>query len=509
MLLTLLLIPFITSLLLMIIPRGNPHILKGIAISGAFLMLGVTIMIAHFFSPEMEFQFALSTPWIKSLKASFYIGIDTPALLLLLLNSTLFILVTIFVSAKKQSLKLYLILLLIGEGAITGVLISLDLILFYFFWEMMLVPFYLLIGIFGGKKRRQATLKFLIYTLGGSLLILAALILIYPYIQSYSIHYLTLHTIPSELIPLIFGLIFFGFAVKIPVLPIHNWLPDAHVEAPTEVSVLLAGILLKLGVFALIRFLWPLFPDHLIHYMPYIATLGITALIYGALLSWAQKDLKKAIAYSSISHLGTVLFALVVATPESTAGGLIMMITHGCSAALLFIITGIIKDRYHSKQLPHLGGIALKMPWLNRFMLFGMLAAIALPFTGNFVAEFMIFSSTYALGGTIQILTLIAMGGLFINTLAMLRIYHQTMSGTAHRNHPDEINDITFQESVPLTVLSFILLWIGIFPGKLMSMMEPWIKGNTKREARISLIDQNKTQIINPATPVKTRGKQI
>src|SRR6059058_5129110 len=401
--------PLVGALLVLFIPRQreNAHKIAG----NVFGMLGflVSLPLLRWFKPEGGgFTFEEAADWIPSIGAKYHLGIDGISLLLVMLTTFLgMIAILSSWSAIHLRTKEYYILLLLLQTGMIGVFASLDFFLFYVFWEVMLVPMYFLIGVWGGERRIYAATKFFLYTMIGSVLMLVAIIALYfihgnatgtftfsyPQIQS---ALASGRVVLSPAIELwLFVAFFLAFAIKVPLFPFHTWLPDAHVEAPTAGSVLLAGVLLKMGTYGLVRFNLPLFP-HISHlFAPLISLLAIVGIIYGALVAMVQPDMKKLVAYSSVSHLGFVVLGIFSFTIQGLEGAIYQMLNHGVSTGALFLLVGVIYDRRHTRLIEEFGGLANRMPLYAAFFLIVTLASIGLPGLNGFVGEFLILLGTF------------------------------------------------------------------------------------------------------------------
>lgn len=358
--------PLAGIFLMMLLPSTQQKWIKWAAnIITALEFLFSLLLLNNFNSAAEGMQFMERASWIKSLNIQYLLGIDGISLLLVLLTTLLTFLATLSSwSAVKERLKEYYIFLLLLEVGMVGVFVSLDFILFYVFWELMLVPMYFLIGIWGGERKLYAAIKFFLYTLFGSVMMLVAILVIYSNYHTFDVMAImeTGKFLPIAIQSWVFLAFFLGFAIKVPMFPFHTWLPDAHVEAPTAGSVLLAGILLKMGAYGFVRFSLPLFPEACKKYMPMVIVLALISIVYGALVSLMQKDMKKLIAYSSVSHMGFVMLGIFVFTPMALKGAVIQMINHGISTGALFLIVGIVYERRHTRLIADFGGLSSRMP---------------------------------------------------------------------------------------------------------------------------------------------------
>ncbi len=398
-------LPLIGAILLLFINREKKNFLRyfSLAISSLTFLISLGLFFGYQ-ENQIGFQFVTKFEWIKDLHISYHIGIDGISLLLILLTTFLTPLTIISTWESIQNkVKEFLFFFLVLETGMIGVFASLDLFLFYIFWEAMLIPMYFIIGVWGGENRIYAAIKFFLYTMFGSLLMLVAIIALgvsaMDKLGYFTTDYTILKTISPNLVHstqlLMFLAFALSFAIKVPVFPFHTWLPDAHVEAPTAGSVILAGVLLKMGTYGLLRFCLTLFPQIAVELAPYFSVLGIIGIIYGALVSMVQPDMKKLIAYSSVSHLGFVVLGIFALTVESNQGALIQMINHGLSTGALFLLVGMIYDRRHTRLISEFGGIAKVVPVYSAILLIVSLSSIGLPGLNGFIGEFLILIGTF------------------------------------------------------------------------------------------------------------------
>jgi NADH-quinone oxidoreductase subunit M len=431
-------------------------------------------------------QFVEAYEWIPSFGVKYIVGIDGISLLLVVLTTFLMPLVLLsqwHVNEPRQ--KNFIGLLMLLQCGMLGALVAFDMVFFYVFWEAMLIPMYFIIGVWGGKRRIYAATKFVLYTVIGSLVMLAAAILLY-YMQYkhsgvYSTSLLDLYAmkIPSESQPWLFLAFVVAFAIKVPMWPFHTWLPDAHVEAPTVGSVILAGVLLKMGTYGLLRFVIPLFPEALVAYAPIITFCGVVGIIYGALTAWVQTDAKKMVAYSSVSHLGFVVvgsFAVMAGgslSVEALTGATYQMINHGISTGALFFLVGVIYERRHTRLLADFGGLAHNMPWFATLLIIATLSSVGLPGTGGFVGEFLILLGTFQASPVVAVFASL---GVLLGAVYMLTLCRKILFGPLSNPENKDLKDLTPQEFgylVPLAVLAIVM---GIFPntfiGKTKSSIE-------------------------------------
>jgi NADH-quinone oxidoreductase subunit M len=430
-------------------------------------------------------QFAESYQWIPEFGIRYIVGVDGLNLLLVVLTAFLSLLVFAHQwPVEKNGQKAFLALLLALEGGMVGALVALDLVFFYIFWEAMLIPMYFIIGVFGGERRIYAATKFVIYTVAGSLLMLAALIVLYlvHYRQRgfYSTSLLDLYQVglPAEAQTWMFLAAAVAFAIKVPMWPFHTWLPDAHVEAPTVGSVILAGVLLKMGTYGLLRFAIPLFPDAATQFAPWLMGLGIVGIIYGALMSWVQTDAKKLVAYSSVSHLGFVVvgsFAVAggaMLSREALTGAVYQMINHGISTGALFFLIGVIYDRRHTRQLAEFGGLAKVMPWFAVMLIVATLGSVGLPGTGGFVGEFLILLGTFQVAPWAAVLSGL---GVVLGAVYMLTLCRRILFGPLANEKNKTLPDLRWNEWAALAPLAVLVIAMGVVPNLFLAKVRPSI----------------------------------
>ncbi len=385
--------------------------------------------------------------------------------------------------------------MLMLETAMLGTLVATDIFLFYVFWEFMLAPMYFIIGVWGGKRRIYATLKFVLYTVFGSVLMLVAIFyVIWNYYRvtgdlSFALQDLVWGTSLSfQEQCWLFAAFALAFGIKVPLFPFHTWLPDAHVEAPTGGSVVLAGVLLKMGLYGLIRFAYPMFPNAAEAFAPYLATLAVIGIVYGALVAWAQSDIKKLVAYSSVSHLGYCVLGLVAFNVMSTTGSIYQMLNHGVSTGALFLLVGVLYDRKHTRAMADYGGLASRVPVFAFLFLVFTLSSIALPLTNGFIGEFLILTGSFQ---SFPYLTAIAVTGVILGAVYMLTLYKKTMFGEIDQQKNGDLTDVSLREMVTFAPLLVLVFWMGIFPQPFLRIMEPtvsaYISGVNQRAEDISM----------------------
>ncbi len=472
--------PLLGVLFMFFIPKENHQVLRNSTLFITVLHFIFTlILLLRFQEGNPYYQFEINKTWIPSLGISYHIAVDGISIFLVVMASFLMpIVILSSYKAIKSRVREYMIFMLILETAMIGALVSLDFILFYLFWEMMLIPMYFIIGIFGGDDRVYATVKFFIYTMAGSVFMLVAIIYLYFASGgvSFDLNYILANFNGSSTTQGVLFLAFFvAFAIKVPMFPFHTWLPDAHVQAPTGGSVILAAVLLKMGTYGFIRFAIPLFPDVAYKYAFWIGLFAVIGIIYGALVAMVQKDVKKLVAYSSVSHLGFVVLGIFAFTSLSVTGAIYQMLNHGVSTGLLFLLVGILYERRHTKQIADFGGLSSIIPKFALFFMIALLSSIALPLTNGFVGEFLIlsgsFSSAWLKNG--QVLTIIATSGVILGAGYMLWMYQRVMFGAIKHEENKNIKDLSFREFTYLTPLIVLVFVMGIFPNYFLNRIEP------------------------------------
>lgn len=480
-------LPLVGAILLYLIPIFSPKSDPQGQVTRwfAFGLTMVVFLISAFrLLPEFDvssskMQFVERTPWISSYGIEYYIGIDGISLWLVLLTTFLMPIVIIASASVHSKVRGYIANMLVLESAMLGTLVALDVFLFYVFWELMLAPMYFIIGMWGGKRKIYATLKFVLYTVVGSLLMLVAIFyLVSKYnLQNGEITFVLEKLISGTTFSLqeeiwLFAAFALAFGIKVPIFPFHTWLPDAHVEAPTGGSVVLAGVLLKMGLYGFIRFAYPLFPNGAVVFAPYIAILAVIGIVYGALVAWAQDDMKKLVAYSSVSHLGYCVLGFIAFNSISTTGSILQMINHGISTGALFLLVGVLYDRRHTRAIADYGGLAGKVPLFAFLFLVFTLSSIALPLTNGFIGEFLILIGSFKAFPT---LTIIAVSGVILGAIYMLTLYMKTMFGEIDLAKNGDLSDVNFRELLTFAPLFIAVFFIGIYPQPLIARIQPTV----------------------------------
>jgi NADH-quinone oxidoreductase subunit M len=468
-------LPLVGMVLIMLMKRENELAIKWIANITAFIGFLVSIpLLTSFDDPRFinpnGFRFYIDVPWIPQIGAAYKFGIDGISMLLVLLTTLLgSIAILSSWTAIKERVKEYYAFMLLLQTGMLGVFMSLDFLVFYVFWEIMLVPMYFLIGVWGGPRKLYAAIKFFLYTLVGSVLMLIGILMIYFYQHSvsgiYSFDILGFQQLgfPQNLQAWVFVLFFIGFAIKVPMFPFHTWLPDAHVEAPTAGSVILAGVLLKMGTYGFVRFSLPMFPWATMYFLKPLLILALIGIIYGGLVAMMQKDMKSLVAYSSVSHLGFVMLGVFAATPVALQGGILQMINHGISTGALFLIVGVVYERRHTRLISEYGGLSHIMPVYATVFLVMTLSSIGMPGLNGFIGEFFILQGTFA-APHLWIYAALAVIGIVLGAAYMLWLYQRVMFGKLENPLNKVLPDLNMRELVTFVPLIILAFWIGIYP---------------------------------------------
>ncbi|MFO7445883.1 MAG: NADH-quinone oxidoreductase subunit M [Ignavibacteriaceae bacterium] len=480
----LLLIPVIGSVLVLFFSKNNENLIRYFGLFISVVTFIISVIVYFGFDPNNpDFQFIHKIKWIENLNISYHIGVDGMSMLLVLLTTfiTPLTLISSWSSIEKK-IKEFTFFMLVLEVGMLGVFLSLDLFLFYVFWEAMLIPMYFIIGIWGGEQRVYASIKFFIYTMFGSLLMLVAIIWLAVYASTplgyFSTNLLELYTVGPTVardIQMYMFLAFaFSFAIKVPLFPLHTWLPDAHVQAPTAGSIILAAVLLKMGTYGLLRFCLPLFPAAAVSFAPAISVLAVIGIIYGALVAMVQTDIKKLVAYSSVSHLGFVVLGIFAMTQEAIQGAIIQMVNHGLSTGALFFLVGVIYERTHTREISDYGGIAKVVPVFAVAFMIASLSSVGLPGLNGFVGEFLILLGSFKS----PVLdnwwfTVFAASGVIFAAVYLLWMYQRVVFGE-FKSSPklSHLSDMNGREIFIMAALSVFIVWIGIYPNTFLKVSD-------------------------------------
>ena len=516
------LLPLLGMVIILFIPKKQEIVIKSATLAITAIQLIAAIILLKNFNYALggvndpsSFQFIekfrwidiTGFSWIGRIKIDYFMGIDGISVPLVLLTAIISFIATLSSWTINKSVKGYFAMFLLLDTGMMGVFVALDFFLFYIFWELMLLPMYFLIGIWGGPRREYAAIKFFLYTLFGSIFILIVMIALYfsttevladgtkvftfnmlsmmnP--QNFTATGILSPLNPSNLRLIAYIALFAGFAIKIPMFPFHTWLPDAHVEAPTAISVILAGVLLKMGTYGILRVCFPIFPEITRQLVWYIALFGMINIIYGALCALAQKDFKKMIAYSSISHMGLVLLGMASLNSMGITGAVFQMFNHGTITAMLFLIVGVIYDRAHTRGLDEFGGLATQMPIYAGFTTLAFFAAIGLPGLSGFVSEAFVFLGAFGFT-SIRTLTVVSTLGILLGAGYMLWAMQRVFLGGLKEKWAS-LKDLTFREYAMLVPLSLIVLFLGIYPATMLNLMNSSVNAMVKFMANAQTI---------------------
>ena len=476
-------LPIAGALFLLFVRDDEAHerAIRTIALVVSVLVFAATLLLWAYFNPaSADFQFVERHAWIPAFGISYSVGVDGISLFLLVLTGFLtpLALLSSWEAVHKRT-RAFCMCILLLESAMMGVFVSVDLFLFYVFWDAMLIPMYLLIGIWGYDRRVYAAVKFMLYTMTGSVLMLLAILGMAALNQSitgqYSFDLATLYSlqVPPNLQFWFFLAFALAFAIKVPLFPFHTWLPDAHVEAPTAGSVILAGVLLKMGTYGLLRFAFPLFPLAASFFAPYLATFAVIGIIYGALVAMVQPDMKKLVAYSSVSHLGFVVLGIAAMNTQSIQGAVYQMLNHGVSTGGLFLIVGMLSDRRHTRLISEFGGLKKVMPRLVAVFLIITLSSIGLPGLNGFVGEFLILLGTFTWNPR---LAAFAATGMILSAVYMLWMFQRVNYGPITNEKNATLKDLAPREWAALLPIVALALLMGILPNLFLRPMEPSVE---------------------------------
>ena len=462
-------------------------------------------------------QFSERAAWFLDGRIQYHLACDGISLALLMLTAFLGPLVILSTRrALGQRVPLFMAMYLILQTAMLGTFLARDMLLFYVFWELMLIPMYFIIGIWGGQRRIYAAVKFFLFTMAGSVFMLVAILYCWHRAETMDLaRWLTLDLSAGEQTWL-FAAFTLAFAIKIPLWPLHTWLPDAHVEAPTAGSVILAGVLLKMGAYGLLRFAMPLFPAAAVAAAPLLAVLAVVGIIFGALVAWVQTDVKKLVAYSSVSHLGYVVLGLFSLTAQGAAGGVFQMLAHGLSTGALFLLVGVIYERRHTRELDDLGGLAHGMPGYATLFMIATLASVGLPGLCGFIGEFMILLGTFSSAHLpyARPLTVLAATGIILGAVYMLQMYQRMFLGPADREQNRRLPDLRLDEWLVLGPLAVFMIWLGVGPGLVLEKVGPSLEQVMRPVARqLEIAAQSQAGgglwRVNPTGSVSEDGPEV
>ncbi len=482
-------LPIIGMVGVILTPKAKENVIRLVTLVTTSITLLLSILLyLKFDTSTAEMQFVVKFPWIEQFHINYFLGIDGITMLMTFLNALLFFICTLSSWTIHKNVKAYFALLLMLQSTVFGVFFSLDFFLFYVYWEVMLLPMFFLIGIWGGENREYAAIKFFLYTFFGSIFMLVGIIALYyatgKGVDSFNIlahqggkfvnETVTIFGHQFSFEHIFFWFMFLGFAIKVPVFPFHTWLPHAHVQAPTAVSVILAGVLLKMGTYGFLRIAFPIFPKAAVDSSTIIAILGLISVIYGAFCAMAQDDVKKLVAYSSVSHMGFVMLGLSAMTTQGVNGAVLQMFNHGTSTAMMFLLIGILYERSHHRWIVKpdgskgYGGLSTKLPKYTTVFIIGMFASLGLPGLSGFISEALIFLGIYQKFTTI---TIIAVVGLLIGAAYLLWMFKRMFFGEVNPETED-YEDMNAREVFYMLPLCICVIVFGIFPSPLLNVMK-------------------------------------
>jgi NADH-quinone oxidoreductase subunit M len=483
-------VPLLGAIFVMCTPRTEVPLHRGIGLVFTLATFLISLLMIGNFDPKADgFQLRLDVEWIPVLGAHFKTGVDGMSIFLVILTTFLMPLTLLGTGkAIDRNVREFIAAMLVLETGMVGAFVALDLFLFYVSWEVMLIPMYLLIGIWGGQRRLYASIKFVIYTMIGSLLMLVAILYVYvkagAVLGSYTTDLEKLLTVslPYGAQTWCFAAFALAFAIKIPLFPLHTWLPDAHVEAPTAGSVILAGVLLKFGIYGFLRYAMPLFPHGAVVWAPAIAVLAVIGIIYGAFVAFAQDDVKKLVAYSSVSHLGFCALGVVALTVYGISGSIYAMLSHGLTTGGLFLGIGVLYERRHTRRLAEYGGIWKQMPVFAGLFLIVTMGSAGLPALSGFVGEFLTILGTFIAGDTLpqgysipspRLLGALAATGVVLGAIYLLWMFQKVFFGKLDKARNGRLPDLNLREGFVFVVLAISIFALGMFPRPLLAAMEP------------------------------------
>jgi NADH-quinone oxidoreductase subunit M len=470
--------PLAGALVLLLVNKQNENAIRWIANLVALAGFAVSVPLWFQYQPSgaEQFQFVERASWIPSVGAEYFLGVDGLSTLLILLTTMMgFIAILSSWTAITERVKEYYIFLLILQTGMLGAFMSLDFLLFFLFWEVMLVPMYFLIGIWGSANRLYSAIKFFLYTLVGSVVMLLGILALYFYnhtltgVYTFDVTVFQRLSVPFNMQWWIFLAFFLGFAIKVPMFPFHTWLPDAHTDAPTAGSVILAAVLLKMGTYGFLRFSLPILPDATRHFVPMVATLCIIGIVYGALVALAQKDWKRLVAYSSVSHMAMVMLGMFALNPVGITGSIIQQLNHGISTGALFLIVGIVYERRHTREISEYGGLSKVMPVYAAIFLIMTMSSIGLPTLNGFIGEFLILQGVFIAS---KMWAAFAASGVVLGAAYMLYLYQRTMFGKIENPKNEHLLDLNHREFATFAPLLVLAVWMGLYPAPFLRRLE-------------------------------------
>src|SRR5499425_1360691 len=469
--------PLVGAFILLLVNKKNENAIRWIANIVTFIGFLISVPLWFQYQPSgAQFQFVERAPWIASIGAEYFLGVDGLSVLLILLTTMMgFIAVLSSWTAITERVKEYYIFLLVLQTGMLGAFMSLYFLLFFLFWEVMLVPMYFLIGIWGSANRLYSAIKFFLYTLVGSVVMLLGILALYFYnhqvtgVYTFDVTQFHKLNIPADLQWWVFIAFFLGFAIKVPMFPFHTWLPDAHTDAPTAGSVILAAVLLKMGTYGFLRFSLPILPDASRHFVPMIVLLSIIGIVYGALVALAQKDWKRLVAYSSVSHMAVVMLGMFALNPVGITGSIVQQLNHGISTGALFLLVGVVYERRHTREISEYGGLSKVMPVYAAIFLVMTMSSIGLPTLNGFIGEFLILQGVFVAS---KVWAAFAASGVVLGAAYMLYLYQRTMFGKVENPKNERLLDITNREFATFAPLLVLAVWMGIYPSPFLRRIE-------------------------------------
>src|SRR3954471_22244722 len=469
--------PLAGALLLLLVNKQNENAIRWIANITALMGFVISVPLWFWYDPHgAQFQFQEHLPWIPSIGAEYFLGIDGLSTLLILLTTMMgFIAILSSWNAITERVKEYYIFLLVLQSGMLGAFMALDFMLFFLFWEVMLVPMYFLIGIWGSANRLYSAIKFFLYTLVGSVeMLLGILALYFAYhaqtgVYSFDVTQYQKAGFDASLQWWVFLAFFLGFAIKVPMFPFHTWLPDAHTDAPTAGSVILAAVLLKMGTYGFLRFSLPILPDASRHFVPMMVVLSIIGIVYGALVALAQKDWKRLVAYSSVSHMAMVMIGMFTLNPVGLTGSIIQQLNHGISTGALFLLVGVVYERRHTREISEYGGLSKVMPVYAAIFLIMTMSSIGLPALNGFIGEFLILQGAFTYS---KMWAAFAASGVVLGAAYMLYLYQRTMFGKIEHPKNEHLLDVNHREFATFVPLLILAVWMGVYPSPFLRRLE-------------------------------------
>ncbi len=469
--------PLVGAILLLFVSRRQENLIRWLAniFTAAGFLVSLPLWI-HFDSGHVGYQFVERASWIPSIGADYFLGVDGLSALLVLLTTLMgFIAVLSSWTAITDRVKEYYICLLVLQTGMIGAFVSLDFLLFFLFWEVMLVPMYFLIGIWGSDRRLYSAIKFFLYTLFGSVVMLLGILALYFHyhaatgVYTFDITRYQSQAIPYDLQWWVFLALFLGFSIKVPMFPFHTWLPDAHTDAPTAGSVILAAVLLKMGTYGFLRFSLPILPDATHAFVPMMVTLSIIGIVYGALVAMAQTDWKRLVAYSSVSHMAMVMLGMFTLNPIGITGSIVQQLNHGISTGALFLIVGIVYERRHTREISEYGGLSKVMPIYAAVFMIMTMSSIGLPALNGFIGELLILQGTFLAN---KMWAAVAASGVVLGAAYMLWLYQRTMFGKVENEKNAGLRDLNGREFATFAPLIVLAVWIGLYPAPFLTRLE-------------------------------------